>query len=117
MLYEITSLEDVQAFIEQVAGEINNFHPLTDFTDYVYPDSYTRRYSDEEAAIRNTRLDKCFDVCASVTPDFFSYLLDMFNDVSAGIHHEKKRTLIHAGANRSYSNPTQLSLLLPHPNR
>jgi hypothetical protein len=79
MLYEITTMKDVKTFIEQIAHEIDNFHPLEDFTDYVYPDSYFRKYTDEEAEIRNKLLDKCFDVCAYHTEDFFSYLIWYFD--------------------------------------
>ena len=82
MLYEITTMNDVKTFIEQIAGEIENFHPLTDFTDYVYPDSYMRRYSDPDADIRNSLLDKCFNVCAKHTPDYFTFLLDLFQQVA-----------------------------------
>ena len=79
MLHEITNMEDVKAFIEQIASEIEDFHPLEDFCNYVYPDSYFRRYTDEEAEIRNKRLDKCFDVCAKHTDDFFTYLIWFFD--------------------------------------
>jgi hypothetical protein len=78
MLYDITTLKDVETFIGQIADEINDFHPLEDFTNYVYPESYLRRYTDEEAAIRNKQLDKCFNVCSKFTPDFFTYLLNLF---------------------------------------
>ena len=78
MQHDITTMEDVKSFIEQIAGEIEDFHPLADFTDYVYPDSYMRRYSDSDADIRNSLLDKCFNVCAKHTEDFYSYLIWYF---------------------------------------
>ena len=74
-------MEEVKTFIEQIAQEINDFHPLNDFADYVYPDSYMRRYTDEQAECRNKQLDQCFDVCATHTDDFFTYLIELFQQV------------------------------------
>ena len=78
MLHNITTMQDVVTFIEQIAGEIENFHPLDDFANYTYPDSHMRRYTDEEAETRNKQLDQCFDVCATHTDDFFTYLIELF---------------------------------------
>ncbi len=89
MLHEIVTLKDVETFIEQIAGEIDNFHPMEDFTNYVYPDTYNRRYTDEEAEIRNKSLDKCFNVCARYTENFYTYLINLFELEKAGIVFEK----------------------------
>ena len=78
MLYQITTMKGVKTFIEQIANEIDNFHPLEDFKNYVRPDTFMRRYTDEEAEARNKSLEKCFDVCAYHTEDFFSYLIWYF---------------------------------------
>lgn len=77
--HQINTIQDIVYFIEQIAQEIEDFHPMTDFKDYVYPDSYFRRYTDEEAEIRNKLLDRCFDVSAMQgVEDFFTLLLDLF---------------------------------------
>lgn len=82
-------MDDVKSFIEQIAQEIDNFHPLEDFVNYVWPNSYFRRYTDEEAEFRNKCLNNCFNVCASVTPDFFTYLLKLFEHVKNGMFIEQ----------------------------
>jgi len=117
MIYEIMDimeLQDVETFLEQIAHEIQDFHPLVDFKDYVYPDSYMRRYTDEEASIRNYLLEKCFDVCARHTSDFFTYLLQLYRRICAEMNHEAKRRIIRAAANTSSFSAIQLPLFLPH---
>jgi len=84
MQHEITTLKDVETFIQQVAAEIENFHPLEDFTDYSLKDTYARRYTDEEAQYRNECLEQCFVVCARFTPDYFTYLLNLFQLIQLG---------------------------------
>jgi|SRR5579872_1103939 len=74
MQHNITTMDDVRAFIALIASEIDNFHILTDFTTYVYPHSYFRRYTDEEAEQRNKCLEQCLSVCEIYTEDCFSYL-------------------------------------------
>ena len=74
MQNDIRTMDDVKAFIEQIAQEISNFSPYDDFKNYVYPQSFIRRYTDEEAEIRNKTLDKCFQVCEVHTDDFLEYL-------------------------------------------
>jgi|GEM_PF-2372049 len=102
MIHRITTLADVQTFIEQLAQEIDDFHPLQDFCSYVYPDSYHRRYTDEESSIRALQLEQCFDVCATVTTDFFTYLLVMYGQIknklprtSALVHNQHRTFLSH----------------------
>ena len=117
MLYQIMDimdLQDVETFLEQIAHEIDNFHPMVDFNSYVYPDSYMRRYNEEEAEIRNKLLDRCFDICATSTPDFHTYLLQLHKLVCAEMHREAKRSIIRAAANGNNSYVTQLQLILPH---
>jgi hypothetical protein len=119
MLYQIMDimdLQDVETFLEQIALEIGNFHPMQDFNSYVYPDSYMGRYTEEEAEITNKLLDRCFDVCARVTPDFYTYLLQLYKLVCAEMHHEAKRSRIRDAAKRDTFNPFQLTLGLPHAN-
>ncbi len=81
MLHEINNLKNVKAFIEGIAEEINDFCPLKEFTSYVYPDSYFRRYTDEEAEIRETRLERCKEVCEWSMGDFFEYMIWYYNVV------------------------------------
>ena len=101
MLHEITTLKDVETFIEQIAEEIDDFHPLTDFKDYVYPDSYFRRYTDQDAEIRNKQLDRCFDVCTKITPNYFTYISRLYEQKHDGKNLKPiSVNLPHASANK-----------------
>ena len=77
IIQNIDNMQDVVNFIKQIAGEIDNFHPLKNFSNYLYPDSYIRRYTDEEPEIRNRTFSRCFDVCAKYKEDFFTYLINV----------------------------------------
>jgi hypothetical protein len=83
MLLDITTMKDVKTFIEQIAEEIDKFYPLKDFKDYVYPDTYNRRYTDDEAENRNTALEKCISVSTRYKPDPFTYLYNLFLETTA----------------------------------
>ena len=114
-IMDIMDLQDVETFLEQIAHEIDNFHPKEDFRNYVYPHSYTRRYSEEEAEIRNKLRDRCYDVCARYSPDTYTYIFQLYRLVCAEMHREARRSLIHAAANGSNVTPIQLHLFLAHP--
>ena len=113
-IMEIMDLNDVETFLEQIAHEIDNFNPLEDFKNYVYPDSYTRRYTDEEAEVRNKLLGRCLDICATSTANTHTNLLQLYTLVCAEMHREARRSIIRAGANGSSSYVSQLKLILPH---
>ena len=81
MLHSIDNLNDVKTFIEQIAQEINNFCPTREFISYVYPDSYFRRYTDEEAAIREKCLERCKEICEWSMGDYFGYMIAYYNVV------------------------------------
>ena len=101
MQHNITTMKDVRAFIEQIAEEIDIFHPLIDFKDYVYPDSYFRRYTDQEAEIRNKQLDSCFDICTKITSDYFTYILRLYEQKRDGKNLKPiSVNLPHASANK-----------------
>ncbi len=93
MIHHIRTIRDVHQFIKCVALEIDNFHPLVEFQDYTRPDSYFRRYTDGEAETRNELLEQCFNVCAGYTPDFFTYLLELFQNTAAHSHHQLNQTI------------------------
>jgi hypothetical protein len=102
-------MQDVETFIEEVAQEIDDFHPLNDFANYVYPCTHMRRYTEEEAEQRNQRLERCFDVCAKHKPDFFTYLMQLFEQVMERLAEGC------TAANGSCRNAYQLDLFLSHP--
>lgn len=82
MIQQIETVEDVMTFIEQIAGEIKDFHPMDDFTDYVDPITWQPRYTKEEATLRNKLLNRCLDILAPVNADFYTFMLDVYEMVS-----------------------------------
>ena len=83
MIQQIDTIQDVVTFITQIAGEIKDFHPMDDFRTYINPATNQRRYTEEEAVVRNELLDCCFDVCATQNADFFTFLLELFQQTAA----------------------------------
>ena len=104
MQHEITSMADARSFIEQIAGEIDNFHPLTDFACYLRPDSFFRRYTDEEAATRNKALEQAISVCETHTEDGCTRLMRYYEAINA----RKYKKAHHIPLHRYL--PNQLSL-------
>jgi len=82
MIEEIKNMVDVQTFMNLIAGEIKDFHPMYDFRLYVDPETNLPRYTEEEAVVRETLMDKCLDEVAKHTPDMYTYLLEMFDMAS-----------------------------------
>ncbi len=89
-IMDITTLQDVETFLEQIANEIDGFHPMRNFSSYQRVDSTTWLYTEQEAEIRNKLLDKCFDVCTTVTPDCYTYLINLFRLIQAEMGRENK---------------------------
>ena len=81
-------MEDVKAFLEIIANEIDNFTPSANFTNYVYPETHMRRYTDEEAQIRNDNLDKCIAVCEICTEGSLEYIEWFYDLQLLCIEHE-----------------------------
>lgn len=82
MIQQIETVEDVIAFISQIAGEIKDFHPMEDFRWYVEPTTQQARYTDEEAELRNQQIEKSKDVLAPFNADFYTFLLDVYEMAS-----------------------------------
>jgi len=79
MIEQIKNMADVETFMNLIAGEINDFHPMYDFRLYVDPETNLPRYTEEESVVREKLMDKCLDEVAKHTPDMYSYLLESFN--------------------------------------
>lgn len=80
MIHQIKTMDNVKTFLEQIASEIDDFSPYADFASYVYRNTHQMRYTDEEAAIRNTNLEMCFTVCencAEGSLEFIEWYYDL----------------------------------------
>jgi hypothetical protein len=57
MINKIDTVDDVKTFFNELNQESLNFHPDSDFTDYVNVETNEATYNIEEAQVRNDLLD------------------------------------------------------------
>lgn len=58
----ITSVNDIRSFVEYIINtEQVSFHPDTPFNDYINLETKERTYTDEEAELRDSKLQECFE--------------------------------------------------------
>lgn len=93
ILHSINTLTDVESFIQQVAAEIDDFHPMMDFATYTRRNGRNTRYSPQDAAMRNDRLSRCIDVCLRHTMNAYGYLLDLYLSSKAEAEIQPKKAL------------------------
>ena len=82
MIQQITTIEDVETFAQQLIAEGLNFHPDDDFGDYINYETKESACSEIEAKHRNQLMDECFEVCEAEGIEIYSvmgkYLFDYF---------------------------------------
>ena len=77
MTQDITSIQDVIAFIDLIAEETGDGNPFQEI-------SRQDKYTAPEAAIRSKLMEECFQVC-TMQPQNFKYLiLVLFNEAVSG---------------------------------
>lgn len=70
-IYTIKTTDDVKIFLHHLIAEYRlNFHPDTEFNDYVNKDG-THVFSHKEATKLDRAMDKCFRVCAQEKADIY----------------------------------------------
>lgn len=91
MISNITTIEDVKLFAFQLVNEESlNFHPDSDFSEYINFETNTSVYSPEESKILNVLMNKCFEVCEQYNEDIYELMgLPLFEKLKIGIHSEK----------------------------
>jgi hypothetical protein len=78
MIQEITTVEDVRTFFNELHAEDLNFHPDDDFTDYINNETREPTYTDDEAALRNHLLEQSFEVCEREGADIYDVCIEIF---------------------------------------
>lgn len=64
ILLKINTVADVERFFRQlVTVESLNFHPDDPFSDYISFSDGKPTYTESQAAVRQSLMDRCFDVC------------------------------------------------------
>lgn len=79
MIQEIQTIEDVKEFFQCLLAEDLNFHPDTDFNDYINGQTRLSTYSPEEAALRNDLLIQTFIVGDQSNIDIYELCCEIFN--------------------------------------
>lgn len=59
----INSMQDVAEFINGIYKLGVNFHPDSNFADYINPDTHDQAFTDEACQVYDTALMKCIEVC------------------------------------------------------
>ena len=58
----ITSVNDIRSFVEHIMKvEDISFQPDSSFSDYINLETKERTYTDEEAELRDSKLQECFE--------------------------------------------------------
>lgn len=74
----IQTINDVKNYAAQLAHEGINFHPDTDFNEYVNVKTDEKSFTLEEAANRNNLMENCFKVCKDAGVDIYNIMNTVF---------------------------------------
>lgn len=70
----INTVDDVRMFFKYLVNDKElNFHPDTDFTDYINISTGKTIFSDEEITRYNRIMDSCFVVCNKHNVDIYDF--------------------------------------------
>jgi len=78
MITKINTSDDVASFAKQLLEERINFHPDTDFREYINLKSRKKTFTDNEALDRNKLMNKCFSVCNKEGIDIYEFMGKIF---------------------------------------
>jgi hypothetical protein len=78
MIQDIKTLEDVAEFMHNLVAEGVNAHPDEMFENYVSMESGEPTFTAEEAAIRNSLMEKSFIVCEREGEDIYDFMMEIF---------------------------------------
>ena len=82
MINSINTIDNVKNFIQDVIKEGVNFHPDTDFNDYINITTDVPLYTAQEAALRNKLLKQCFIVCSNKGAEIYEIAYNVFGEVT-----------------------------------
>ena len=81
----VRTTNDVKAFFHHLVYERKvNFHPDTDFADYISSEDKTSTFSTDEVILYNRLLEESFDVCENAKVDIYEICLkELKNAITA----------------------------------
>jgi hypothetical protein len=71
----INSMQDVAEFINGIYKLGVNFHPDSNFADYINPDTHDQAFTDDACQVYDTALMKCIEVCEWSGVDIYEMCL------------------------------------------
>ena len=77
MTTEVIKIEDVSEFFSDLFREGVNAHPDDDFNDYINYETKEATYTSEEAALRNTLMNKSFEICENANVDIYDLMMQL----------------------------------------
>jgi len=77
MINKIETIDDVNLFSKHLLSEGVSFHPDDDFSDYINFKENTPLYTKDEADLRNTLMNMCFEVCENQGIDIYDTMLEV----------------------------------------
>jgi hypothetical protein len=85
MINSIDNITDVLQFTSDLVTLDVNFHPDTDFDDYINVNTSERTFSFEDAKKLNKLLIRAFEVCAEENIDIYDLTMPVLLE-STGLH-------------------------------
>jgi hypothetical protein len=82
MITEVTKVEDVSEFFSDLFQEGVNAHPDDDFNDYINYETKEATYTLEEAILRNSLMNKSFEICENADVDIYDIMMELHLKVS-----------------------------------
>jgi len=77
MITEVVKIEDVSEFFSDLFREGVNAHPDDDFNDYINYETKELTYTSEEATLRNTLMNKSFEICENADVDIYDLMMEL----------------------------------------
>jgi len=77
---KIRSIKDVEQFFDYLVKTLHlNFHPDTDFMEYINLEAEVNTFSPHEAEILNSLMSQCFIFCEALGADIYEIALRCYH--------------------------------------
>ena len=78
---DIKTVEDIEIFFSYLVHVLDlNFHPDTDFSDYVSSEDGSTTFSEAETSNLNTIMQACFEICERHKVDIHEIGLEILKE-------------------------------------
>jgi len=77
---EITCLDDIETFFNELLENDVNFHPDTDFNEYINLETLELTFTKFEALRLNILMNDCFEICEAYAEDIYEIAIKVFKE-------------------------------------